>query len=53
MFFFNKYEIKKNESSFKQRKQNLFIVIRKSPGEYDFIAYILNELKKNLIFFYI
>ena len=53
MFFFNKYEIKKNESSFKQRKQNLFIVIRKSPGEYDFIAYILNELKKKFNIFFI
>ncbi len=52
MFFFNNHRIIKNKSSFKPNKKNLFIVIRKSPSEYDFIAYILNELKKkNNIFF--
>ena len=50
MYFFDKFEIKKNKSSFKQKKQNLFIVIRKSPGEYDFIIYF-KWIKKNLIFF--
>ena len=45
MFFFNKFKIKLNNISFKSNKKNLFLVIRKSPAEYDFIAYILNELK--------
>ena len=45
MFFFNKFKIKINNISFKSNKKNLFIVIRKSPAEYDFIAYILNQLK--------
>ena len=38
---------------FNPKKQNLFIVIRKSPGEYDFIAYILNELKQKFNIFFI
>lgn len=45
MFFFNKFKIKINNVSFKSNKKNLFLVIRKSPAEYDFIAYILNQLK--------
>lgn len=53
MFFLNKYEVNKNNSTYNLNKQNIFIVIRKSPGEYDFIAYILNKLKKKFNIFFI
>jgi len=53
MFFNNKYKINLNGAKYYPKKSCLFIVIRKSPGEYDFIAYLLNELKRKYNIFFI
>ena len=53
MFFFNKFKINLNKTPFKSGRKNLFVVIRKSPGEYDFIAYILNQIKNQFNIFII
>ena len=53
MFLSDRFNIYLNKVRFDSNKKNIFIVIRKSPGEYDFIAYFLNELKKKYNIFVI
>jgi len=53
MFFFNKFKINLSKTLFKPNRKNLFIIIRKSPSEYDFIAYILNQLSNQFNIFII
>ena len=47
MFYSNSFRIVINKSLFRKEKKNIFLVIRKSPGEYDFIASVLNHLKND------
>ena len=39
----------KCSKEFYDSKKNIFLIIRKQPGEVDWILPVLNDIKKNLI----
>ena len=52
MFLLNNFKVTLNKRiSYNSSKKNIFLVIRKSPGEFDFISHILNEFKKEFNIF--